>query len=252
MGELLRTEKLRKTFRDLAAVDGIDLQLAEGVLLALIGPNGAGKTTLINLLSGALAPDAGRVIFRGEDITRLPSHLRVRRGVTRSYQVMNIFPRLTVHENVLLPVLARQRRLFRFFSPADAYTEAVEEADQVVREVGLSEQRDQAAGVLPHGDQRRLELGITVAVQPVLCFLDEPSAGMNPAEWTIVLQLVRRLARDRQTTFVVVEHDMDVVFSLAERIVVMNRGRILADGTPGEIRGNREVRDIYLGEEWAG
>jgi branched-chain amino acid transport system ATP-binding protein len=250
--ELLRVEKLRKSFHDLAAVDAIDLQLAVGVLVALIGPNGAGKTTLINLLSGALAPDAGRVIFRGEDITRLPSHLRVRRGVTRSYQVMNIFPRLTVHENVLLPVLARQRRLLRFFSPTSAYTAAVEEADHLLAEVGLSEQRGQAAGQLSHGDQRRLELGIAVAVQPVLCLLDEPSAGMNPVERTIVLELVKKLAHDRQTTFVIVEHDMDVVFSLAERIVVMNRGRILADGTPREIRENRQVRETYLGEEWGG
>ena len=252
MGELLRVEKLRKSFLDLAAVDAIDLQLADGVLVALIGPNGAGKTTLINLLSGAVAPDAGRVIFRGEDITRLPSHLRVRRGVTRTYQVMNIFSRLTVHENVLLPVLARQRRLFRFFSPTHTYAAAVEEADHLLQEVGLADQRDQAAGELPHGDQRRLELGIAVAVQPVLCLLDEPSAGMNPVERTIVLELVRKLAHDRRTTFVIVEHDMDVVFSLAERIVVMNRGRILADGTPTEIRENREVRETYLGEEWAG
>lgn len=248
----MRVEKLRKTFRELAAVDAVDLLLADGELVALIGPNGAGKTTLINLLSGAVAPDAGRVLFRGEDITHLPSHLRVRRGVTRSYQVMNIFPRLTAHENVLLPVLARQRRLFRFFSPTHAYSAGVDEADDLLREVGLSEQRDQAAGELPHGDQRRLELGIAVAVQPVLCLLDEPSAGMNPVERTLVLELVRKLAHDRRTTFVIVEHDMDVVFSLAERIVVMNRGRILADGTPTAIRENREVRDIYLGEEWAG
>jgi branched-chain amino acid transport system ATP-binding protein len=128
----------------------------------------------------------------------------------------------------------------------------VEEADHLLAEVGLSEQRGQAAGQLSHGDQRRLELGIAVAVQPVLCLLDEPSAGMNPVERTMVLELVKKLAHDRQTTFVIVEHDMDVVFSLAERIVVMNRGRILADGTPREIRENRQVRETYLGEEWGG
>ena len=249
MSEILQTAALRKSFGKLAAVDGVDLCLMEGVLTAVIGPNGAGKTTLINLLSGVLPPDSGRVFFRGEDITRMDSHMRVRRGLTRSFQVMNIFPRLTVRQNILLPVLARLGRTLRPFSAVAAHADALGEAQRVLRDVGLWEARDRQAGVLSHGDQRRLELGIAVGTDPALCLLDEPSSGMNPVERTVVLDLIRKLSAERKTTFVIVEHDMDVVFALAERIVVMNRGRILADGIPDAIRDNREVRDTYLGEE---
>ena len=252
MSALLEIKTLRKSFGKLAAVDGVDLRVMEGVLTAVIGPNGAGKTTLINLLSGALPPDAGRVFFRGEDITGMDSHARVRRGLTRSFQVMNVFPRLTVRENILLPVLARLGRTLRPFSVVAAHADALGEAERLLRDVGLWEERDRQAGALPHGDQRRLELGLAVGTDPTLCLLDEPSSGMNPVERTVVLELIRKLSAERKTTFVIVEHDMDVVFSLAERIVVMNRGRILADGPPDAIRENREVRDTYLGEEEAG
>lgn len=252
MNDILRTEALRKSFGELTAVDGVDLRLTEGMITAIIGPNGAGKTTLINLLSGALPPDSGRVFFRGENITGMSSHTRVRRGLTRSFQVMNIFPRLTVRQNILLPVLARLGKTLRPFSAVTAHADAQGETERILREVALWEERDRQAGILSHGDQRRLELGIAVATEPALCLLDEPSSGMNPVERTVVLELIRKLSAERKTTFVIVEHDMDVVFSLAERIVVMNRGRILADGTPDAIRENREVRDTYLGEEWAG
>lgn len=251
MSELVRTTALRKSFGEFPAVDGVDLTLTEGQLTAIIGPNGAGKTTLINLLSGALLPDSGQVFFRGQDITKVPSHIRVRRGMSRSFQVMNIFPRLTVQESILLPVLARLRKILRPFSPLAAHGDALEETERILREVGLWEERHRQAGVLSHGDQRRLELGIAVAADPVFCLLDEPSSGMNPVERTMVLELIRKLYRERNITFVIVEHDMDVVFSLAQRIIVMNRGRILADGAPETIRDNREVRDTYLGEEWS-
>ena len=251
MSALLETADLRKSFGRLMAVDGVDLHLAAGVVTAVIGPNGAGKTTLINLLSGALRADAGRVRFRGEDITALPVHQRVRRGLTRSFQVMNIFPRLTVRQNILLPVLARLGKTVQPFSTVAAHADALEEAERLLRDVDLWEERDRQAGTLAHGDQRRLELGLAVATAPALCLLDEPSSGMNPVERTVVLELIRKLSAQRRTTFVIVEHDMDVVFSLAERIVVMNRGRILADGPPAAIRENREVRETYLGEEGA-
>ncbi|MCL6551618.1 MAG: ABC transporter ATP-binding protein [Firmicutes bacterium] len=251
MTALLRAEALRKTFGALAAVDGVDLALQDGVLAAIIGPNGAGKTTLINLLSGAVVPDAGRVLFRGQEITRLPAHVRVRMGLARSFQVMNIFPRLSVRENVLLPVLARRRPALAPFARLEADGAALAEADAVLAAVGLLPQADREAGTLAHGDQRRLELAIAVASRPVLCFLDEPSSGMTPPERAVVLDLVRRLAQERHTTFVIVEHDMDVVFALAARVIVMNRGRILADGPPDAIRADPQVRAVYLGEDEA-
>jgi branched-chain amino acid transport system ATP-binding protein len=249
MSGLLRAERLQKSFGALAAVDGVDLTLAEGVITAIIGPNGAGKTTLINLLSGATMPDQGRIFFHGEDITRLPAHARVGRGLTRSFQVMNIFQRLTVMENVLLPVLARRGATLRAFAPVERHDEATQEAQHLLAEVGLEAEAGREAGTLSHGDQRRLELAIALGSVPALCFLDEPSSGMMPVEREGILALIRRVARERLTTFVIVEHDMDVVFALAERIIVMHRGRVIADGMPEAIRGDPQVREIYLGEE---
>ncbi len=249
MAALLEAEDLRKDFGHLAAVAGVSLGLAEGSLTAIIGPNGAGKTTLVNLLTGLLLPDAGTIHFKGRDITRMPPYGRVRLGLSRSFQIMTIFPNLAVHQNLLLPTLSRRGLNARAIARLGGVTEANEEADELLREIGLWEQRDVKAGVLSHGDQRLLEMGIAVATHPELCFLDEPCAGMNPVERQAVLGLMRKLAGQRRTTFVVVEHDMDVVFALAQRIVVMNHGQVLADGTPGSIRENREVREIYLGTE---
>jgi branched-chain amino acid transport system ATP-binding protein len=246
---LLEAESLQKTFGRLAAVADVSLAIMEGTLTAIIGPNGAGKTTLINLLTGLLLPDAGMIHFKGQDITRLPPDRRVRLGVSRSFQIMTIFPSLTVHRNLLLPTLSRRGMNARALTRLDCVGDANEEAEALLREIGLGEQRDVRAATLSHGDQRLLELGIAVATQPELCFLDEPCAGMNPIERQAVLGLMRKLAVQRRTTFVVVEHDMDVVFALAQRIVVMNYGQILADGTPAEIRENGQVREIYLGAE---
>lgn len=249
MTALLVAQGLRKRFGDLAAVDGLDLRVEEGGCTALIGPNGAGKTTALNLLSGYLPPDEGRITFRGEDITRLPPHARVRRGLSRSFQVMNIFPELTAKENLLVPILVKSGAVGRGLRPLHAYPEAEQEARRLLEDLDLAEAADLPAGALPHGDQRRLELGIAVASQPRLCLLDEPSSGLNPLERAGLLQLVRRLSDQRGVTFVVVEHDMDVVFGLARWVVVLNRGRVLAEGTPEEVRASREVRETYLGEE---
>lgn len=247
MAPLLAAEELRKTFGRLAAVAGVSLTLAEGTLTAIIGPNGAGKTTLINLLTGLLFPDGGTIRFKGRDITGLPSHGRVRLGLSRSFQIMTIFPNLTVHQNLLLPTLSRRGMNARALARLGDVTEANAEADALLREIGLWGQRDVRAGVLSHGDQRLMELGIAVATHPELCFLDEPCSGMNPIERQAVMGLMRKLSAERRTTFVIVEHDMDVVFALSQRIVVMNHGEILADGTPEEIRENRAVRETYLG-----
>jgi branched-chain amino acid transport system ATP-binding protein len=162
---------------------------------------------------------------------------------------MNIFPRLTVFQNILLPVLSRLDRTSRAFSSLRKQKEAVDEAEKILGEVWLGEEKESPAGELSHGDQRLLELGIAVASNPRVCFLDEPSSGMNPIERIKVLELVKKLAAERKTTFIIVEHDMDIVFSLSDWIVVMNRGEVLAEGRPDEIRANREVREIYLGEE---
>jgi branched-chain amino acid transport system ATP-binding protein len=246
---LLRVEGLRKRFGDLVGVDGVDLALPAGRLTAIIGPNGAGKTTLVNLLTGALAPDAGRIWFRDQEVTGRPTHERVRRGLSRSFQVINLFGRLTVRQNMLVPVLARRGRTRVPLGAWEAETDGLAEADALLREVGLWDARDQPAGLLSHGDQRLLELGIAVAPRPVLCFLDEPASGLTPVERAVVLDLVRKLSAERRTTFAVIEHDMDVVFALAEWILVLHRGRVLAEGPPAAIRDHAEVREIYLGEE---
>jgi branched-chain amino acid transport system ATP-binding protein len=246
--ELLRIEGAAKRFGDFVAVNGVNLALPAGRLTAVIGPNGAGKTTLINLATGALIPDAGAVYFKGEAITRLAIHRRIRKGLSRSFQIMNIFGRLSVLQNMLVPVLARRGRAGVFFHRLERETEALAEARLLLRDIGLLGEENVPAGELSHGDQRLLELGIAIAPAPELCFLDEPSSGLTPVERSRVLELIRRLSSERRTTFVIVEHDMDVVFSLADWIVVMNRGQVLAEGPPADIRGNRAVRDVYLGE----
>jgi branched-chain amino acid transport system ATP-binding protein len=246
---LVELSNVTKRFGAFTAIDALSLSLPEGRVTAVIGPNGAGKTTLINLVTGAVLPDSGEIRYRGEPITRLPVHARVRKGLSRSFQIMNVFARLTVLENILVPVLSRRDRAARALRGVAREEEAIAEARALIDEIGLTQHRDAAAGVLSHGDQRLLELGIAVATRPGLCFLDEPSSGLTPVERGTVLALVRKLSAEQRTTFVIVEHDMDAVFALADWIVVLNRGRLLAEGTPQEIRESREVREIYLGEE---
>ncbi len=187
--------------------------------------------------------------MNGEDITRLPTDQRVRKGISRSFQITNIFPQMTVAQNILLPVLARQGRTGQPFARYDSYADTQAEAETLLRGLGLWEMRDSPAGELAHGDQRRLEIGMAIAPNPRLCFLDEPTSGMNPLERSEVLEVIKGLAAEREVTFVVVEHDMDVVFSISDWIVVMHYGEILTEGTPAAIRDNAEVRKVYLGEE---
>jgi branched-chain amino acid transport system ATP-binding protein len=249
MTELLRTEGLRKAFGHFTAVDGVDIHFTADALTSIIGPNGAGKTTLINLLTGSLPVDSGKIFFKGQEITTIPTDKRVKRGIGRSFQIMNIFPMLTVFKNIQLPVLSLQQKSLKFFSRIDAYPDAIEEVERILKEVGLWDKRDMAAGELSHGDQRLLEMGIALASKPELCFLDEPTAGMNPVERVKILENIKKLSQEKRTTFVIVEHDMDVVFSLSDRIVVMHRGGIIADGKPDEIKENQDVKEVYLGEE---
>jgi branched-chain amino acid transport system ATP-binding protein len=249
MGELLRTEKLRKFFGVVSAADNIDLRIEEGVLTSIIGPNGAGKTTLINLLTGNLPADSGKVFFRDEEITDLPIHKRVKKGICRSFQIMNIFPKLSVYENIQIPAFSFFNRSLRFFRPTSQHVDVNEKVGKLLNEIGLANKKDLPAGTLSHGDQRLLEIGLAMASEPKLLFLDEPTAGMNPVERVKVLENIRRLSKEKQSTFVIIEHDMDIVFSLSDRIIVLHRGQILADGAPEAIKENEDVRKVYLGEE---
>jgi len=249
MQEILRTEKLKKYFGVVSAADGVDLSLERGVLTSIIGPNGAGKTTFINLLTGNILPDSGKVFFDGEEITHLPTYKRVKKGICRSFQIMNIFPKLTVYENLQIPIFSLFNRSLSFFQPLSRHVDVNDRVEKLLREIGLFDKKEILAGTLSHGDQRLLEIALAMAPEPKLLFLDEPTAGMNPVERVKVLENIRRLSKEKQSTFVIVEHDMDIVFSLSDRIVVLHRGQVLADGPPDQIKQNEDVRKVYLGEE---
>lgn len=246
---ILSIKGLRKYFGDFAAINGVEINIKSNIITSIIGPNGAGKTTLINLITGSLRPTKGRIFLKGEDITCLPTDKLVKKRITRSYQVMNIFPRLTVFQNIELPVLSLFGKNLKWFSGTDDHRDVTGEVNKILEEVRLLGKKNMFAGELSHGDQRLLELGIAIAPRPELCFLDEPSSGMNPLESAKVLELIRKLATMQKITFVVVEHDMDLVFSLSDWIIVMNKGEILTENEPGQIRESKEVKEIYLGEE---
>ena len=244
---LLSVRGLRKRFGGLVATDGVDLDVAEGETLAVIGPNGAGKTTLIAQLSGDLAPDAGTIRFAGEDVTALPAPERSGRGFARSFQVTSIFREFSALDNVALAVQAHAGHSFRFWRRAREERALREPARAVLAQVGLAARADVEAGAMAHGEQRQLEIAMALATRPRLLLLDEPVAGMGIDESQRMVALLRTL-RGRHT-IVLVEHDMDVVFALADRISVMVYGRVIATGAPEAIRGNAEVRRAYLGEE---
>jgi branched-chain amino acid transport system ATP-binding protein len=244
---LLAATGIAKSFNGMRAVDHLDIRIEEGRVTGIIGPNGAGKTTLVHLLTGHLTPDAGRIEFDGVDITGLSADARVRRHLCRTFQIVDIFKRLTVFQNVQIARITRHGRNLRPFRPAAR--EAAEEVEAVLNEVGLWDLGQRQADQLSHGQQRRLDLAVTLATEPRLCFLDEPTSGVSPRERDQILELIKQLALSRRTTFVVIEHDMEVVFGVCDWITVMHRGAILAEGTPAAIRENREVREVYLGDE---
>ena len=243
---LLAVRGLRKRFGGLVATDGVHLEVAEGETLAIIGPNGAGKTTLIGQLSGDLRPDAGSIRFAGADVTALPAAARSHRGLARSFQITSIFRDFSALDNVALAVQAHAGHSFRFWRPARAEAALREPAAAILEQVGLGPRADVVAGTLAHGEQRQLEIAMALATRPRLLLLDEPVAGMGLDESQRMVQLLRAL-RGRHT-LVLVEHDMDVVFALADRISVLVYGRVIATGAPEAIRLNAEVRRAYLGE----
>ena len=251
MSALLEVRGVRKAFADFTAVAGVDLALEPGGITAVIGPNGAGKTTLINLLTGKLLPDDGQVLLDGADVTRLPPSARVRAGMARTFQVTNIFPQLTAEQNVAVPLLAREGRALVAVRALDHMADVQEDARRMLADVGLADRASRPAAELSHGDRRLLEIALALATRPRLLLLDEPTAGMGSGERDRVLAEIRRLAEGGRLTILLVEHDMDVVFGMATRIIVLHQGKVLAEGTPQQIREDARVREIYLGQPTA-
>ena len=243
-GVLLRTDRLTRSFGSLTAVNGVSLTVRQGELRSIIGPNGAGKTTFFRLVSGEMEPSSGRVVFKDADITGLPQHRVVRLGIAKSYQITNIFPHLSVLENVRVAVQGHTSS-FNFWSRADALAACRTRAEEILASVGLARRAEQLAAHLSHGEKRHLEIGIALASDPSLLLLDEPTAGMSPEETDETMVLIRDLAKGR--TVVLVEHKMKLVMGISERVTVLHQGAVLADGTPEEIRANRVVQETYLG-----
>jgi branched-chain amino acid transport system ATP-binding protein len=244
---VLAVSGLVKRFGGLVATDSVSLEVARGEIHALIGPNGAGKTTLIHQLSGTLGPDAGTIRFNGVDITRVSAHERVKAGLARSYQITSIFKTFSVLDNLVLAVQARSGSSVSFWHPLRAEHKLFDEARAIAADVGLADRVDQTAGYLAHGEQRALEVGLALATRPSLVLLDEPMAGMGPEESERMIPLIRGLKAKHSV--LLIEHDMDAVFRLADRISVLVQGRVIATGEPDAIRTNAEVKRAYLGDE---
>jgi branched-chain amino acid transport system ATP-binding protein len=245
---LLETRQLRREFGALVAVDDVDLQVEPQTLHSIIGPNGAGKTTLFNLLSGNLAPSKGRVFFKGQDITHLPLHRTAHLGIGRSFQITNIFPSLTVFENIRLSCQALGKDNFKFLRSYTNYQGYIQRTAEVLELVGLTQEAMLPARALPHGAQRKLELGMILAPDPELLLLDEPTAGMASEQVPELMALIQEIQEAGQKTVMLVEHNMNVVMSVSDKITVMHMGGVLAEGTPEEIATNQEVQTAYLGE----
>lgn len=247
-GIILETLHLRKEFDGLVAVNDVSIQVRASQLHAIIGPNGAGKTTLFNLISGVLKPSAGRVLFRGQDITGLPPHRIARLGLGRSFQITNLFPNLTVLENVRLAAQAQGRDNLRFWIPYRHLRKYEDRAREVIQQVGLTGREYVPARFLPHSDQRKLEIAILLASDPDLLLLDEPTAGMASEEIPLLVETIRRIGEQGNRTILLVEHKMDIVMTISDTVTVMHQGRVLAEGTPAQIMANGEVQRAYLGE----
>lgn len=244
---ILETKKLTKQFGALVAVDDVSIQVRRNSLHAIIGPNGAGKTTFFNLLSGNIEPTSGRVIFKGRDITHQPVHRTIHFGIGRSFQITNIFPNLTVFENIRLAAQALGRDNFKFWQAASHFKVYEAQTMEVIEKVGLKDRVHTPARTLPHGDQRKLELGMILAPNPEVLLLDEPTAGMASEQVPELIALIQDIQKAGNKTVMLVEHNMNVVMSVSDAITVMHQGRVLAEGTPSQIAANKEVQTAYLG-----
>jgi branched-chain amino acid transport system ATP-binding protein len=243
---VLEVRGLAKSFGGFRAVGGVSFDVPQGSIGAVIGPNGAGKTTLFNLITGHIRPDAGEVKFKGRNVTGIAPHDLCRLGMGRSFQRTNIFPRLTVFENVQAAYVCHRGRGWNLFDRVGPLYR--DETDELLAAVGLRDRAGEVAGLLSHGGQKQLELAIALALEPEILLLDEPTAGMSAGETRDSIALIERLARERNLTLLFTEHDMDVVFQIAQRITVLHQGQVIADGAPADVRRNPDVRRVYLGE----
>jgi branched-chain amino acid transport system ATP-binding protein len=244
-GAGVQVERLVKNFGGLRALDGVTLRVEPGERRAIIGPNGAGKTTLFNIITGLLAPTAGRILLDGREITGLPPHRRAQLGLGRTFQITNLFPKLSVRDNVLLAVQAGDPARFTLHRPVEAYPHLFREAEALMERWGLRDRAAQPVRFLSHGEQRQVELLLALAVRPKVLLLDEPAAGLSPAETAALAGIIRGLPRE--TTILLIEHDMDVAFALADRVSVLHYGGVVAEGVPDAVRRDPQVGAIYLG-----
>lgn len=243
---MLRVDKVSKSFDGFKAVSQVNMEVKAGEICSVIGTNGAGKTTLFNIITGHIHPDEGEIYFKDQRITRLPPYAIVKLGVGRSFQCLNIFPMLTTFENVQAAVISYKKKSLNLFTTKERLFK--DETDRILSEVGLSEVKDERSGSLSYGYQKQLELGIALAFEPELLMLDEPTSGLSPSDTRNAMEFIVSIAKDRKTTLLVVEHDMNIVFSISEHIVVLHQGHVICDDTPEKVRKDIEVQKSYLGE----
>jgi branched-chain amino acid transport system ATP-binding protein len=243
---MLEVHAVSKAFAGFTAVDAVDFSIGHREIAAVIGPNGAGKSTFFNLITGHLKPDTGRVVLKGRDITGAAPHRICLMGMGRSFQRTNIFPKLTVFENVQAAFITHRRRGSNFWSLSDSLYRP--ETEALLASLGLADKADAVSGALSHGNQKQVELGIALACDPEILLLDEPTAGMSAAETRETIRLLERIAAERSLTLLFTEHDMEVVFSIAQKIAVLHQGRLIAQGNPETVQRNADVRRVYLGE----
>ena len=244
---VLIVEDLSRNFGGVQAVKDVNLAVPAGQMRAVIGPNGAGKSTFFNLLTGYIPCNSGRILFRGKDVTGLPPHSLCRLGLGRTFQINSIFASATVLENVQVALLSHRRRIWNMWAAADKLL--VREAEELLTTLGLEDRAEKLGSELSYGDRRRLEVALALACEPQLLLLDEPTAGMSIPDKPGMVELIRKVSRERGVTVILIEHDMDIVFSVADEITVLHQGAVVAQGTPQEIKSNEQVQQIYLGED---